>query len=259
VKIDTVSMHNQDYHAHTALSWSKFKYFLESPYSYKYNVLSERSFKESDAQRFGTLIHAAVLEPDLLFNSYAIIPDFGDQRSKENKQAKLDWSDKHKDKKFLITQDEWNRLSRISENLVKIDFGPSRFMVEQSIFTNHEGVDLKARPDAFNFDQIIDVKTSKDKVDVFKYTINRNQYQYQLSFYDLVLMLKGYENKNREFKILYIQSDHECEVAMFNLNPEKVFNKQPYLIQKLKEFELCQSENLWPMLGELGEIYVDPY
>lgn len=250
---------NEDYHAHPALSWSKFKHFLESPFHYQQNVILKSEVASSDSLRFGTLVHASILEPDLLFNSYAIMPDFGDLRVSRNKQAKSEWLESHKDVKFQITSDEWMRLHNITHNFAKLKLDLKDLFVEQSLFSSYQGLEIKAKPDAFNFDLVLDIKTSVESLNAFKYTINKYQYQYQLSFYDLVLVLNDYENKNREFKILYVQSKDECEVAMIRINPVKVFDKQEYLIQKLKEFYYCKNENDWPMRGQLGEIYVDPY
>lgn len=259
--MSTIKLHNlanEDYHKHPALSWSKFKHFLNSPYHYQFNVINKSEGASSDALRFGTLVHAAILEPDLLFNSYAIMPDFGDMRVTKNKEAKKDWLENHKDKKFQITQDEWVRLSNITTNFQKLNFNLKDFFVEQSIFAKYVDLDLKAKPDAFNFDCILDVKTSSETLSSFKYTINKYMYQYQLAFYDLVLVLNEYENKMREFKFIYVQSQNECEVGIIKINPVKVFDKQEYLISKLKDFGMCKQENIWPMTGEMGEIYVDP-
>lgn len=259
--MNTIKLHNLDnetYHKHPALSWSKFKHFLDSPYHYQHNVINASEVASSDALRFGTLVHAAILEPDLLFNSYVIMPDFGDQRTLKNKEAKKEWLEKHKDKQFQITQDEWRRLSNITTNFQKLKFDLKDFFIEQSVMAKFFDLDLKAKPDAFNFDCIIDVKTSRESLNSFKYTINKFMYQYQLSFYDLVLVLNEYENKLREFKFIYVQSDDECEVGIVRINPVKVFDKQEFLISKLKDFGMCKQANFWPMTGEIGEIYVDP-
>ena len=208
--MNTIKLHNlenEKYHAHPAISWSKFKHFLNSPYHYQFNVINKSADSSStDSMRFGTLVHSCILEPDLLFNSYKIMPDFGDKRIAKNKQAYQEFMQANKDVKFLITQDEWTRLSNIMTNFQKLKFDLKGLFIEQSLFAKYVDIDLKAKPDAFNFDLVLDVKTSVEPLSIFKYTINKYMYQYQLSFYDLVMVLNEYENKNREFKILYVQS-----------------------------------------------------
>lgn len=255
--IKTEQTSNAEYHAHPYLSWSKLKYFFDSPYSFQRNVLLAPRTEATKAQEFGTQVHAAILEPDVFFNNYCIIPDFGDRRTKEAKEMIKEFEEKNKNKLFKITSENYQKLTLILDNFKKLKFDLTPFLKEQSLFYDERK--LKARPDAFNYDCILDIKTSSDSISAFHYSINKYKYQYQLCFYDMVLELLEFGNPKREFKILYVQNTNECEVGIFSINAEKVKNKKQEILDKLDQYEFCKKENYYPMRGEIEETYVDPY
>ena len=50
-----------DYHSSPGLSFTGFKHFMRSPAHYKHFLTSEK--KQSHAQKLGSLLHLATLEP----------------------------------------------------------------------------------------------------------------------------------------------------------------------------------------------------
>lgn len=75
---------NADYHAGPGLSSSDLKKLSQSPLHYKTSKAGPR--EETDAMRFGTAVHYAVLEPDSFEELYVKAPE-GSKNSKAVKEA----------------------------------------------------------------------------------------------------------------------------------------------------------------------------
>jgi hypothetical protein len=62
--------------------------------------------EEMPALSFGGAFHCALLEPDLFTTAYAVEPDFGDCRKKENKAARDEWRATHASAQLITTDTE---------------------------------------------------------------------------------------------------------------------------------------------------------
>lgn len=76
----------QEYRAFPALNQSAAKKLLVSPAHYQ--AYMNTPHEETKALRFGTFVHAAILEPHTLNDLYATAPDV----DKRTKQGKEDWA-----------------------------------------------------------------------------------------------------------------------------------------------------------------------
>ena len=73
-----------EYRAFPALNQSAAKHLLKSPAHYQAYINTPQ--EETKALKFGTFVHAAVLEPDTLNDLYATAPDV-DRRTKEGQET----------------------------------------------------------------------------------------------------------------------------------------------------------------------------
>jgi hypothetical protein len=82
---------NEEYHADTsAISKSGLDLVHRSPahyYAAKLDPDRPAEKKDTPALRFGRAFHTLVLEPDLFFQEYAVLPEKVDRRTKAGKEA----------------------------------------------------------------------------------------------------------------------------------------------------------------------------
>jgi len=77
----------------------------QSPAHYKAWIDGSIEDEETTALKFGRAFHVALLEPDRFGASYAVEPDFGDCRFKENKARRDGWRSDNAGKQ-PVTKDE---------------------------------------------------------------------------------------------------------------------------------------------------------
>jgi hypothetical protein len=184
---------NADYHARPEVGSSQLKQLLRSPLHYwQANLAPDRAPNNpSPAMQFGTLVHAAILEPDTLSQVAVVIPrDAPAKRSAADKQW---WADFEREAAGRLSFDEERyaqalaiatmirRDSTCAQLLANCVMEGSGFWAEGS-----EGVPCKFRPDAIKPDGsiIIDVKTTADaSADSFSKSIANFGYHISAAHY----------------------------------------------------------------------------
>ena len=193
---------NEDYHAAPGISSSQLKLFLESPKHFEARYITgHMPFKTSKAMERGTLVHMAVLEPEL-FNqtyTYSIKPkaeDYPDAlRSVEDMKAACKrlglpvsgkkaeivgrlkaadsslvfWDDIITDaigNKTVIDASEYDLVMRMRDNVHANRHAMSILghgIAEQSVFGYHNetGLPVKCRPDWYRSGIVADLKTCR--------------------------------------------------------------------------------------------------
>ena len=70
-------MNNEQYHAHPALSASGLKLLQKSPLHYWAEYLDPNRPERvaTNAQRIGTMVHTATLEPHLFDEQFTVLPE----------------------------------------------------------------------------------------------------------------------------------------------------------------------------------------
>ena len=167
---------NAEYHAHPAMSNSRLSRFIESP------RLIDVPMEETDAMRFGTLIHTALLEPDTLEARTIVAPADAPKRpdsrqlnakkpSDETLKAIAFWEEFNANAigREVITAKELQYLRNVQERIARDPIaGPllaAKGNTESSLFWDDPitGVQMRCRPDFWREDGIIvDVKKTAD-------------------------------------------------------------------------------------------------
>ena len=89
----TTAETNEQYHASEGVSCSQLKLLDESPQEFYETYITKTIVKEeSDAMRFGTLFHAAILEPHTFQDSFITMPDFAKHPDNRTDAGKLSTS-----------------------------------------------------------------------------------------------------------------------------------------------------------------------
>jgi len=262
------SLSAEAYHADlTAVGSSQLKRILKSPASFKAQFGA--SPEESDAFRFGTLVHLAVLEPQAFRERCVVMPEFSgttkdgrpSSRSAEATTKRNEWIAAMKaENRITCTQEEMNALhgivasvSRHSDAKALLQEGTA----EQSIYFAHErtGVVNKVRPDWVNprLRALVDIKTTQDcSLDAFSKTIWNYRYDFQMAMYSEGVSQTLFRPKTHAY--IVIEKAAPYEVAVYYADDELLtlgwsdYNRANALLAK------CLKTNDWDCYQQKAEV-----
>ena len=152
-------MNNKEYHASPAVSNSKLSRFLESP------RLMNTPRKKTPSLRWGSLVHTIILEPQLVGDEWAVMPE-GLDKGKGAKAREEEFLLANEGKE-IVSHDEFTQLSAIAEAVQQDDEAAALLagegVNESSYFWKDPitGIDMRCRPDRYRDDGLlVDVKTT---------------------------------------------------------------------------------------------------
>lgn len=183
-------MTNEEYHAAPGISSSNLSLLAESPM----HLANKECFhRESEAFDFGNLVHCLVLEPDKVFDRYAVPPKL-DLRTKIGKADKKKFEQENADK-IYIKHDDYLLAGNMTLNVLKIAGGLlTGGSAEKSYFADDDGVIVKCRPDYY-IEQagiVVDIKTTADISEFgLRKSITNYNYHWSAAWYLRVLNILG--------------------------------------------------------------------
>ena len=263
-KSSFVSLTDEEYHSHHALSSGQLKSYIRSPAHYKAD--KERVNTQSDAQRIGSLIHKAVLEPHLFEEMIVPEPEH-DLKTKAGREQTEAWAATLPEGSIIATSRDsttslvkylGNRqLIKISElvmiegirqscyknELVSMYLNDSEKIVEKCGMGWISDIPVRIKPDLVSKGWLLDLKTTQNAhPDVFKWDIKRYQYDLQLEYYAMVIhQILGYYP---EMGIIAVEKDKPHAISLFKI--ESSIKRQALIKAKCYQFKLdCETDN-WP-------------
>lgn len=204
-----ITKHNISQQEYFALEGLSFSTHLKHLIKHTCKPLIEQ--KETDAMKFGTALHCAILEPEVFENTYYTTPELLSDFKNELNAIGLETKGINSWEKALallgkdginIKQDEYDLLQLIAKNTNLQDAFGGDIQAEVTFTTHKAGYDLKGRLDILAKQQdgsyvIGDIKTfafNKDKNGTFKQqafnTILYNHYWLQSAYYEYILQDK---------------------------------------------------------------------
>ena len=205
---------NEDYHSTPGISASGLKAIYKKSV---YHFLNQKPF-ESSAMALGTAVHCAMLEPEMYYKEFHVMPKI-DRRTKAGKEQFTMEQEKAENKQ-LVAFDDHQKITSILNNFRNHDLAQKycKGEIELSHYLEHEGVKVRVRPDCLNRVEnfISDVKTCQDnsptafKRDVYKYA-----YHLQAAFYCDML---GVEN----FKFIAVETNYPYSVEVYTLSDDMI-------------------------------------
>ena len=176
---------NEDYHRNSAISSSQAKRALTSMQLFKdhQDGLIER--EETDAMRFGTAEHAAVLEPELFKSQYIVKPEGIDMRTKEGKAWRAECGDRP-----VITQKDNDRIKYMLSRMPK-SIRQAMESYRKEVTVRPDIADIQCRFDAINLEEMIgdDPKTAAN-FDMIDRSIGNLLYWFSAGWYNYTLGLE---------------------------------------------------------------------
>lgn len=258
---------NEAYHANKkAVGSSALKKLLfNSPlHFYESHVLGVNE-PPTPAMEFGSLVHSAILEPEVFRKTYRIEPDFGDLRKKENKEKREAWfNDLPRDVK-LISPEWYESLMGILESVSKNEYvtgllSGSAFETSGYYRDPATNIFCKIRPDAFNqnLNIVLDIKTTQDASrESFEKSIASYGYDFQAAMY-----MEGIERitgkRPKAWCFLAIEKTPPYAIAFYqtdNLILDTATAAYRHALEKLKA---CLVDDVWPGYGKKAKIVTMP-
>lgn len=248
VKPGIYRIDDTDYHASPGASKSTlWKLLKRTPFHARYH-----KSKETDAQKFGTAAHTAVLEPGLFEHRFYRGP--ADRRGNKWDAAKEIAAQTGRE---ALTEKDYDGALRLRDAMQKneivrrlTDGTPS---IEQSAYWIDEqtGELCRCRPDIYNHDMSVmaDLKATTDaKASVWWKRVRDFGYYVQDAFYRDGWELAG-GGKVDGFVFIVAETDAPHAAAVYELEaPDVELGRRTYR-DALDRWHACRSNDVWPAYG----------
>lgn len=251
-------MTEKEYRSHPAVSRSELWSLRTSPEKYIY--FKEHPSEPTPALIFGQVFHAAVLQPDVFDEEFAIMPQI-DRRTKEGKAAYAEFLESTKDK-TVISEDELTLINAMKEKLMNTNY------VKKLLSGEHEkeffwadeltGEECKCRADAVieinGVMYVIDLKTaaSADTETFMKHAIEYGYHVQAAMYSEGVKIVTG-----KETKFVFIAIEKAEPYAVNIMIADDLFIKYGYDVfrELIGIYHECkESGNWYGYLGKFNEI-----
>jgi len=233
-----------EYRAFPALNQSAAKKLLVSPAHYQTYVNTPQ--EETKALRFGTFVHAAILEPHTLNDLYATAPDV-DKRTKEGKAAWAEFATANAGKTILDAEESaLGHLvashAKMALKRHKVEFG----LTEAMYHVEYNGIPLKAAIDGVCGDYLWDIKTTDDAsaAGMLK-SIRSYRYNLQAYWYRLVYELAT-GHRPLGFRFLFVEKEPPFATAVCEVGPELMSWAIADFEKALTLYRDCTASGVWP-------------
>lgn len=253
-----------EYQARPEISSHDLKLIHKAPFAYRY--AKDQGVTEDEDMCLGSLLHLAVLEPDLLESEVAIVPADAPPRPlpvhhkirKEGREltdvakARFDfwdaWTAENEGKKQVSAAD-LERVQGMHKSLMATPTVRNAITVaglrEAVGIFEYEGVQCRMRPDIWADDEIIDLKSTGDcERGAFSREIYSKRYHSQASFYNEGCAALGRPIRRFvwiaiETKAPYLCTFHFAAVSV--LEHGRIDN-----VRDLAKFKECEETGVWP-------------
>lgn len=250
-------MSNEDYHALPAISSSAIIKALRSPLHYFAEYVARAAERtESASMRLGTMVHTAVLEPGEWDARYIVAPDV-DRRTKDGKEAWAQFQAAAKGRE-IVTNEEAAKAHAIAAvvlehpaagTLLRGDFlEPER---EASYFWRdaETGLECRCRPDSFDGEVIVDLKTTTDaSPSGFARSVANYGYHVQAAWYRRgVAAVTG---RMPRHVIVAVETSAPYAVAVYELDALALEEGDRLCQRAITTIAECQRSGRWPGYGD---------
>jgi len=222
--------------------------FNQSPYKWRHGTGRE----VTKAMDLGTLIHSAILEPNIPLDQIAAVSPYADFRTK----AAQEWRDDARAMGKMIATDADIRAASGCEAVFSEDYAErfaGGYKSEVAVFATIGATKIKGMIDIVpnNLDLLVDLKTTSKIGNLRNITnmIVDRGYHWQAALYlDLWNAASG-ENRTR-FVICFIEVDAPHETAWVELTPEMIDAGRIGYMNAVSKWQACCAMDCWPRQHE---------
>ena len=246
-------MTRQEYDSIKALNYSGMKELLKSPAHYQAYLKAERV--ETKALRVGTMVHLAVLQPEL-WQHYKPAP-LCDRRTKDGKELYTAFQASLKPGQQVVDLEEHELVVNVSDSVhtTTEKLGVEFLSTELMLTSEEAGVPLKCSIDAIGSDgYIYDIKTC-EAADNRSFMGNVLSYKYFLQAYVYLQIYQLVMNERLHgFRFIAVEKTPPYASAVFTLGPELMTRGLFDYETALKLYKQCIETKEWP--GYTTEVQV---
>lgn len=237
------------YRSHGSLSQSELKVIAEkSPAHLKHQRRCKRP--QTAAQKLGTAIHAALLEPESFEKDYIRTPKLDRRKTEDRKLGVMLLEEAKEMRKVILPDADFKTVVAIRETVAG-DPALSQLLgdglSERACFGRVFGVDGKARPDYYvpNHHKIVDLKSTKCASRLeFERDIRKYRYHWQAVWYsDLIKELTG---ETPEFEILALETSAPYCAASFKIKFDLMAIARKEMQASVDLYRRCLDTGFWP-------------
>ncbi len=233
------------------LNQSSIPHLLKSGAHYLANLSEPKSTAALD---FGNAFHTYVLEPKKFANEYVV--EKIDGRTNKGKLRKLEIEASNLK---TIDNEDFYCIKKMDENIKKhliaskllVDGYTEKVIKFKLRASNGNTVNCKAKIDYLLSGGIIDLKNSRDSVDItsFSRTIEKWNYHIQGSFYSHgIETLSG---SRPDFIFIAVEDVAPFAVNVIKLSDDHYFMGYTQVYKAVDIYEKCVRENKWPAYPEV--------
>lgn len=244
---------NEAYHADCRLSRSGLAKLLSCPAKFYHEYLNEFATDvDTPAMAMGRAVHTAVLEPEKFSEQFISYEKEFNGTSKEGRALKSANPGKHifsySDMEIIRGVNQSVRLDPVFQYFVDVNDNAKRGLVECSLMYSVPDlpVQLRSRPDFFNDEVVIDLKTCKSAtLEEFERSVKIYHYDMQAAMMqDALLALTGKVYTN--FLFLCVEKEAPFVCSSFLLKGEAIEIGRQRYYKAVKRFIECTEKNQWP-------------
>jgi exodeoxyribonuclease VIII len=246
-------LRNADYHACNAwLSKSSLDKLARAPALYRHS-LDAPPEPPTPAMRRGTLVHTAILEPDMYAQAYAVAPAC-DRRTSAGKAV---WGafELTCGNREPITVDEHKAAQAMREAVLAHPAARRALSgvatVEASVFSALDDVPVRCRPDFWRADNLlVDVKTTSDaSPDGFAKSCAQYRYHVQAALYtDIIERVTGTPVPG--FVFVAVETAAPYLVAVYVASGAMLARGREAYRRDLATYRRCMDSGTWPGYSE---------
>jgi exodeoxyribonuclease VIII len=239
----------KEYRAFPALNQSAAKVLVaNSPAHYQAYINTPQ--EETKALKFGTFVHAAVLEPQTLDDLYATAPDV-DRRTKDGKEQWAAFATANAGKTILDAEESAiGHLVAAHARLALKTHGVEFDATEVMYHVDYCGVPLKAAIDGVCGDYLWDIKTTDDASAAGMLKAIRNyRYNLQAYWYRLVYELAT-GRRPLGFRFLFVEKEPPFATAVCEIGPDLMSYAVSDFEKAITLYKECSASGVWPSYPE---------
>ena len=232
---------NADYHADPAVSASHLKEISKSPFHYwsRYLDPNRVAMTPTAAMRLGSLTHCATLEPDELTKRYQLAPD---RRTNAGKAAVAEMAAAGIE---AVSESDLAQALQMADAVRSNSTAAlllSNGQAEQSFWWDDiaTGMRCKCRPDWFDGETIVDLKTCSDASPAgFAKAVAAFHYQLQAAHYLCGTLAK-------RFIFVAVEKSAPFATACYELDAQAMVHGSVLRHNALQRLQDCRALQHWP-------------
>ena len=244
---EMLTLSDKEYNELAGVNWHSLQHMSISPEQYIYELKKHRD--PTVSQGLGTAEHAAMLEPDKFFERKLIVKT-------SRKTKKFIEIVNENPSSYVITQDEYDmiltHLEKFRQNEF-YDFIMRNARIEQTIQWKNANTGLvcKGRPDLFNDDVLMDIKTSA-QIEDEKWWWDFRRYKYHAQFAYYLDALEIIDGKDRRVICVKLETSPVFDVVYYPIPWDAIIAGRDHYERLLSELRDCIDANCWP--GKSNEL-----